>query len=81
MLNLQLHSTEPSITFNNPLLALQAAKNGLGIALSNIFLSSMAIETGNIKKPFSAEIKSGAHYFLVMPNDIATLKKMRLFKQ
>lgn len=69
------------LVFNNPLLGIQAAQNGLGLAFSNQFLARPALATGLLVQPFEQSFSTGMAYYLIYPKQIGEEKKMQIFIQ
>lgn len=67
------------LQYNNPLLALQAAKNGLGLALSNRLLTQQMIDDRLLTPAFEQRIASSYAYYLVYSNNHPDKKKIRCF--
>lgn len=73
----------PEIDFNDGyqhfFMLINAAKNGLGIALVPKFLVINELQNGQLKKVLNTEFKSGYNYYLISPKQKSHLIKMKEF--
>ena len=67
------------LSFKDPGLALQAAINGLGIAMGYVELAASDLATGRLVQPFEMEVQHPWSYYIVMPEDNVSDPKTRLF--
>lgn len=59
----------PKLYFDQSLLAIEAAKRGQGVTLSNKILSAEELANGTLVEPLDIRIPSGKGYFLVTPKN------------
>lgn len=57
------------LSFEDPALALNAAVDGLGIAMGYLELAADDIESGRLVQPFAAQIEHQWSYYIVTPED------------
>jgi LysR family glycine cleavage system transcriptional activator len=57
------------LSFHDPGLALQAAIDGLGIAMGYVELAAIDIAEGRLVRPFAAEVRHPWSYYTVIPED------------
>lgn len=72
--------TSRGLTFHDPSLAMQAAIDGLGVAIGYMALAADDIAAGNLVTPFDLRVRSPMSYYVVSPNataDSAKVKKLR----
>ncbi len=67
------------LRFNQTSLALEAAMNGKGVALTMSSLASQDIENGRLVKPFDLTLPVDFAYFLAYPKSKANLAKVQKF--
>lgn len=67
-------------SFRDPSLALQAALDGLGIAMGYLDLVEPAVESGRLVRPFDLVVKHYFSYYFVYPTTRAHEGKIRRFK-
>jgi len=67
------------LSFKDPSLALQAAIDGLGIAMGYVELAADDLATGRLVKPFELEVKHPWSYFIVTPEDNVSDLQTTLF--
>ena len=68
------------ITFDLLLPALQAANDGLGVALGRSPLVSSDLAARRLVEPFSIRIRSKSAFYIVSPQDRDVLPNVRLFR-
>lgn len=66
--------------FHSTLLALEAAKSALGVAISNREFVQEHIRLGTLVAPFQVEVPSHSGYYLVYPQDRANDPKLEAFR-
>ena len=69
------------LSFHDPNLALQAAIDGLGIAIGYSELAEQDIATGRLVYPFDLKVRHAFSYYLVYPTGQALTKKVKLFRK
>jgi LysR family glycine cleavage system transcriptional activator len=57
------------LSFHDPGMALQAAVDGLGIAMGYVELASIDLAEGRLVRPFTKEIQHPWSYYIVIPED------------
>jgi len=57
------------LSFHDPGLALQAAIDGLGIAMGYLELAAIDLSEGRLVRPFAAEVQHPWSYYIVIPED------------
>jgi len=67
------------LSFKDPSLALQAAIDGLGIAMGYIELASDDLATGKLIKPFDLDVKHPWSYYIVLPESSHDDTQTQLF--
>lgn len=65
--------------FNLQITSLQAAVNGVGLALGRTPLIDSHLANGTLMAPFDFRLQTGSGYYLVSPEDKADQPKVRLF--
>jgi LysR family transcriptional regulator, glycine cleavage system transcriptional activator len=68
------------LSFDQGFLALQAAIDGLGIALSKRTLVDADIVAGRLVVPFDVILPSDAGYYIVAPEETADTSEIALFR-
>ncbi len=68
------------LSFHDPSLALQAALDGLGIAMGYLDLIEPVVESGRLVCPFDLVVKHYFSYYFVYPTTRAHEDKIRTFK-
>jgi LysR family glycine cleavage system transcriptional activator len=70
-----------SLTFDERLMALQAAMDGLGVALGRARVVATDLEAGRLTAPFATvRVHGDAGYYLVAPQETAAEPKIALFR-
>lgn len=80
-LNIKLPEDTQFINFNNPILALQAAKAGRGLTLSNYYLAANAISKQELSQVFNETCLSGIGYYFIAPQLQEPAEKIILFQK
>jgi LysR family glycine cleavage system transcriptional activator len=70
----------PSLSFNNSSLMIQAAIDGLGVALAQEALVRDDLASGRLVKPFDIDMPSDYAYYVVAPEATAERPKVRAFR-
>jgi LysR family transcriptional regulator, glycine cleavage system transcriptional activator len=73
-------AARPGLTFDLSLMAVQAAIDGLGVALGRSALVEADIEAGRLVVPFAMKLPAEAGYYVVAPEDTADQPKIALFR-
>ncbi len=73
-------ATRPGLTFDLSLMALQAAIDGLGVALGRSAFVEGDIEAGRLVVPFAMKLPAEAGYYVVAPEETADQPKIALFR-
>jgi LysR family transcriptional regulator, glycine cleavage system transcriptional activator len=68
------------LSFDQSFMALQAATDGLGVALSSSSLVDADIAAGRLVRPFDLVLPADAGYYIVAPEETADTKKIALFR-
>jgi LysR family transcriptional regulator, glycine cleavage system transcriptional activator len=68
------------LSFDRRFMALQAAADGLGVALSSKNLGEADITAGRLVVPFELVLPADAGYYIVAPEETANTKKIALFR-
>jgi len=68
------------LSFDQSFMALQAAMDGLGVALSSKSLVDADMAAGRLIAPFDLVLPADAGYYVVAPEDTAATKKITLFR-
>jgi LysR family transcriptional regulator, glycine cleavage system transcriptional activator len=68
------------LSFDQGFMALQAATDGLGVALSSSSLVDADIAAGRLVRPFDLVLPADAGYYIVTPEETADTKKIALFR-
>lgn len=68
------------LAFEYAFAALEAASQGLGVALGRLPFVVREIEGGQLVKPFDIEVATGRSYYLVSPLEVANRPKVRAFR-
>jgi LysR family glycine cleavage system transcriptional activator len=71
----------PGMSFNYSNLMLQAAIDGLGVALTHTALAQDDLAAGRLVKPFAIEIRTDYSYYVVAPESTADRPKVAAFRQ
>jgi LysR family glycine cleavage system transcriptional activator len=67
--------------FQTTPLALEAARSGLGVAISNLEFVEDLIRQGSLVAPFQIEVPSESGYYLVYPREHAQDPKIEAFRK
>ena len=73
------HEDEPF--FGHFFITLQAASQGLGVAIVPELLVSKVLEAGTLVKPFDAAVKSTGSYYLLCQQHQWDTPKVRAFRE
>jgi LysR family transcriptional regulator, glycine cleavage system transcriptional activator len=76
----RLLAGRPGLTFDLSLMAVQAAIDGLGVALGRSALVEADIEAGRLVVPFDVKLPAEAGYYVVAPEETADTPKIALFR-
>jgi LysR family glycine cleavage system transcriptional activator len=68
------------LSFDQSFMALQAATDGLGVALSSKSLVDADIAAGRLVRPFDLVLPADAGYYIVAPEETADTMKIALFR-
>ena len=68
------------LSFDQSFMALQAAMDGLGVALSSRNLVGADIAAGRLVMPFDLVLPAHAGYYIVAPEETADMTKIALFR-
>ena len=68
------------LTFDLGFMAIQAAVEGLGVALGRLHLVEADIAAGRLVAPFDMELPQDAGYYVVAPETTADTPKIALFR-
>jgi LysR family glycine cleavage system transcriptional activator len=68
------------LSFDQSFMALQAAVDGLGVALSSQSLVEADIAAGRLVTPFDLVLPADAGYYIVAPEETADATKIALFR-
>jgi LysR family transcriptional regulator, glycine cleavage system transcriptional activator len=77
----RVESLRPTLSFNYSSLMLQAAIDGLGIALSQDALAGDDIAAGRLVKPFAGTVTTEYAYYVVAPEAAAERPKVAAFRK
>jgi LysR family glycine cleavage system transcriptional activator len=69
------------LNFDQSFMALQAAMDGLGVALGRSRLVEADIAAGRLVMPFDVVLPSDAGFYIVAPEETAELPKITLFRE
>ncbi len=69
-----------ALSFNSSSLMIQAAIDGLGVALSQSVLSGDDLAAGRLVRPFKLSVASDAGYYLVIPKGASARPKVAAFR-
>mgnify|MGYP001428891695 CR=1 FL=1 len=78
--NVSMTGHEKGLSFSSTQLALGAALEGLGIALSDKALISRELQYGQLVKPVEAELLTGKAFYLIYPKGRQLTYGMRVFR-
>jgi LysR family transcriptional regulator, glycine cleavage system transcriptional activator len=73
-------AARPGLTFDLSLMALQAAIDGLGVALGRTAYVEADIAAGRLVVPFAVKLPAEAGYYVVAPEETAETPKIALFR-
>jgi LysR family glycine cleavage system transcriptional activator len=74
-------ATQRGLTFDQTFMAIQAAMEGLGVALGRTSLAEADIAAGRLVAPFDIVLPQDAGYYVVVPAATAGLAKIALFRE
>ncbi len=74
-------STHPGITFDLILMTVQAAIDGIGVAMGRTSYVEADIAKGRLVVPFKIALPTDAGFYLVSPEASADLPKLKAFRQ
>ncbi|MBV9561808.1 MAG: transcriptional regulator GcvA [Bradyrhizobium sp.] len=74
-------SRQPGLTFDLILMTVQAAIDGIGVAMGRTSYVEADIAKGRLVVPFKIALPSDAGFYLVSPQDAAETPKLRAFRQ
>ena len=72
-------SNHTSISFDQSLMAIQAAISGVGVALGRSSLVEDEIKAGRLISPFDAVLKASSAYYIICPPEFTTRPRIRAF--
>ncbi len=67
------------LSFQDPGLALNAARDGLGIAMGYLELAADDLESGQLVRPFAAEVQHHWPYYIVVPESKVDDPQVQIF--
>jgi len=70
----------PGLTFDLSLMALQAAMDGLGVAIARAAYVEADIAAGRLVVPFDVKLPTEAGYYVVAPEETADTPKIAVFR-
>src|SRR6185437_4437239 len=73
-------ATRPGLTFDLSLMAIQAAIDGLGVALGRTPFVEADIAAGRLVVPFDVKLPAEAGYYVVAPEETAETPKIAVFR-
>jgi LysR family glycine cleavage system transcriptional activator len=73
--------TSQGLRFTNPALAIEAAEDGLGVALGVLELLGPDLATGKLVAPFDVAVEAGYAYYLVCPQAVADRPQVARFRE
>ncbi|HWI27167.1 MAG TPA: transcriptional regulator GcvA [Stellaceae bacterium] len=73
-------ATRPGLTFDLSLMAIQAAIDGLGVALGRTPFVEADIAAGRLVVPFDVKLPAEAGYYVVAPEEAAETPKIAVFR-
>ena len=73
-------ATRPGLTFDLSLMAVQAAIDGLGVALGRTPFVEADIAAGRLVVPFDVKLPAEAGYYVVAPEETAETPKIAVFR-
>ena len=76
----KLATERPGLTFDVSWMAVQAAVDGLGIAMGRSAYVEADIAAGRLVVPFSVKLPAEAGFYVVTPTDVPETKKIVLFR-
>ena len=71
--------SETGLHFQEPALALQAAADGLGVAMGYLEFIEADLKSGRLVQPFELSVRHDFSYYLVYPDRGASKKKVQAF--
>ena len=79
--NMNLPHEKQQLYFDHPLVAIQAAKKGLGIMLSNQLLAKPGLNSHALVCPFKESMIAQHNYYFVYPEEYKNEKKLQIFSK
>ncbi len=73
-------SKHTSISFDQSMMAIQAAVSGMGVALGRSSLVEDEIKSGQLISPFDAVLKASGAYYVVCPPEFSSRPRIRAFR-
>ena len=73
-------ATRPGSSFDQGFMAIQAAVEGLGVALGRSRFVEADIAAGRLVRPFDIVLPADAGYYVVVPEETAQMRKVVLFR-
>jgi LysR family glycine cleavage system transcriptional activator len=74
-------ATRRGLSFDQSFMAIEAAKEGLGVALGRTRYVEADIEAGRLVVPFDVVLPADAGFYVVAPEDTADAPKIALFRE
>src|SRR5579875_3170333 len=74
-------ATRPGLSFDQGFMAIQAAVEGLGVALGRSRFVEADIAAGRLVRPFDVVLPADAGYYVVAPEQTAAMRKVALFRE
>ena len=78
---MNLPHEKQQLYFDHPLVAIQAAKKGLGIMLSNQLLAKPGLNSHALVCPFKESMIAQHNYYFVYPEEYKNEKKLQIFSK
>jgi LysR family transcriptional regulator, glycine cleavage system transcriptional activator len=69
-----------SVSFDQSMMAIQAAVSGMGVALGRSSLIEDELRSGRLIAPFDAVLKSSSAYYIVCPPEFSSRPRIRAFR-
>jgi len=73
-------SKHVSVSFDQSMMAIQAAISGMGVALGRSSLVEDEIRSGRLIAPFDAKLKASTAYYIVYPPEFSDRPRIRAFR-
>ena len=74
-------AARPGLSFDQSFMAIQAAMEGLGVALGRSRFVEADLAAGRLVRPFDVVLPADAGYYVVAPEQTAALRKVALFRE